>query len=102
MDKETILRKYRQTKQDEGQERVHQLSDDGAFIGMLIVAVFIMVYQVYYDVPFGDVTALLFSFLAIGNFYRYKAMKTTAYFIWGIVYSAISIGFFILYVWQTL
>lgn len=101
MQKDELLQKYRSEQQDEGKDHVNQSADAKAFSGMLIFAVLIMVYQMYKNVPFGDVTALLFSFLAIGGFYRYRTTTEKHFLYLSIVNAVICIGFIVWYVIQT-
>lgn len=102
MQRDELLQKYRSERQDEGKDHVNDSTDAKAFSGMLIFAVLIIVYQVYKDVPFGDVIALLFSFLAFGGFYRYHATKAKHFLLMGVLNAAICIGFIVWYVIQTL
>lgn len=102
MQRDKLLQKYRNERQDEGKEHINNLADAKAFSGMLIFAVLIMAYQAYKNVPFGDVTALLFSFLTIGAFYRYQTTKEKHFIYMSVLNAIICIGFIVWYVLQTL
>ena len=101
MQKEELLRKYRNEQQDEGKDHINHSADTKAFYGMLVFAVLIMVYQVYTDAPFGDVPAMLYSFLAIGSFSRYRTTKEKYYLYMTILNAAICITFIVGYILQT-
>lgn len=101
MQKDELLQKYRSEQKDEGREHVNHSADSKGFTAMSILAVLLMVYQMYKDVPFGDVAMLLFSFLAVGGFYRYKETKEKEILLLSFVNSFICIGFIVWYVIQT-
>lgn len=101
MQKEELLRKYRNEQQDEGKDHVNHSADTNAFYGMLVFAVLIMVYQVYTDAPFGDVPAMLYCFLAIGSFSRYRITKEKYHLYMTILNAAICITFIVGYILQT-
>lgn len=102
MQRDELLQKYRKGQQDEGKDYVNDSADTKAFYGMLILAVLIMLYQLYKNIAFGDVTALLFSFLALGGFYRYHVTKAKHFLLTAGLNAAICIGSIVWYVFQTL
>lgn len=102
MNKEELLRKYRNEEQDEGKDYVNQSADTFAFYGMIVFASLIMIYQIYADIAFGDVTSLLFSFIAIGGFQRYRKTKKTYFLTSAIFNTVISIACITWYIYSTL
>ncbi|MFD2116949.1 DUF6442 family protein [Paenibacillus yanchengensis] len=102
MQKDELLEKYRSEKQDEGRDHLNHVSDSKGFSVMMVLAVLFMIYQIYKDVPFGDVPALLFSFLAVGGFHRYKKTREKDILIFSLFSSVVCIGFIIWYVIQTI
>lgn len=101
MHKDELLQIYHSEQQDEGRDHVNNVSDSKGFSAMCVLAVLFMVYQIYKDVPFGDVAALLFSFLAVGGFYRYKKTHEKDILILSLFNSLVCIGFIVWYVVQT-
>ncbi len=83
-------------------EQINVKSDAKAFQGMCLVAVAIIMYQSQKGLPFGDVPALLFTFLSIGMFYRYRALKDKVNLIWGIGTGLTAILLLVLYVLKTM
>ncbi len=85
MNKEEILKKYKEEGVDEGREHNNQQEDDAGFWGLIFLSLLVMIYQVLMELPFGDIPALLFCFVSIGSFARYKADKDKSHLIRGIL-----------------
>ncbi|WP_062532980.1 DUF6442 family protein [Jeotgalibaca dankookensis] len=101
MKKEDILNRYRQEEDDEGQTRMNTISDDQGFYAINFLAFILMGYQIFKDLPFGAVPALLFVFLSTGAFSRYK-MTQEKLFLWmGLLTGLLCLGSLSWYVIQT-
>ncbi|MBK5253851.1 MAG: hypothetical protein JJE03_05275 [Peptostreptococcaceae bacterium] len=101
MKKEDVLKKYRQENEDEGQTHINTQADLYGFYGISFLALLLMVYQAIKELPFGDVPALLFTFLSIGAFFRYKAAQEKP-FLWMSMFTGLMcLGFLVWYVIQT-
>ena len=72
MEKEEILKKYRQEGMDEGREEANRRGDDAGFYAMCVLALLLMLYQAFTGQAFGDVAAVLFVFSSVGSFARYR------------------------------
>lgn len=81
MKREEILRKYRQEGVDEGREQMHDRGDGAGFLAMCVLAILIMIYQLWRGLPQGSIQALLFVFLSVGAWSRYRAARETG-FLW--------------------
>lgn len=102
MDKEKILERYRSENIDEGKDHTNNYSDDQGFYAMCLLALGLMCYQAFNNLPFGDIASLLFIFMCVGGFYRYKRMKDRGYLIFSLINGTIGITFLIWYVIQTI
>lgn len=101
MKKEDILKKYREENEDEGQKHINTKSDLKAFYGLSFLALLLMGYQAIKELPFGDVPALLFVFLSVGAFSRYKSTQEK-HFLWMSIFTGLMcLGFLLWYVIQT-
>ncbi|MCA9766384.1 MAG: hypothetical protein KC455_08195 [Carnobacterium sp.] len=101
MEKEEILKRYRKTGEDEGKTDVNTQSDLQGFYGLSFLSLLIMGYQIYRELPFGDIPALLFVFLSVGAFFRYKASKENHYLWMSIVTGLLCISLLVWYIIQT-
>ncbi|MFL2133268.1 DUF6442 family protein [Desemzia sp. FAM 24101] len=102
MDKEKILEKYRSEKKDEGKDYDNDYSDNQGFYAMCFLAILLMTYQIFNDLPFGDIAALLFAFMAVGGFYRYKLRKDKGDLYFSLFTGMVGLAFLIWYVVQTI
>ena len=102
MDKEKILLKYRSENKDEGKDYTNEYSDNQGFYAMCFLAIGLMTYQIFSDLPYGDITALLFTFMAVGGFYRYKLRKDKGDLLFSLINGVIGLAFLIWYVIQTI
>ena len=101
MKKEDILKKYREENEDEGQTHINIKSDLYGFYGLSFVALLLMVYQGFRALPFGDVPALLFVFLSVGAFFRYRSTQEK-HFLWMSIFTGLMcLAFLSWYVIQT-
>lgn len=102
MDKEEILNKYRSENNDEGKNHENNHADDQGFYSLCFLALLIMMYQIFNNLPFGDITALLFAFMATGGFSRYRLRKEKGILYFSIVNSFLCAAFLIWYILQTI
>ena len=72
MEKEEILKKYRQEGVDEGREEANRRGDDAGFYALCGLSFLLMIYQAFTNQVFGDVAAVLFVFSSVGSFARYR------------------------------
>lgn len=101
MKKEEILNRYRQEDSDEGRTHINTISDSQGFYGLNFLAFILMGYQIFKDLPFGAVPALLFVFLSTGAFSRYKVTQAK-HFLWmALLTGVICLGSISWYVIQT-
>lgn len=52
MNKEEILKKYKEEGVDEGREHNNQQGDDAGFWGLIFLSLLVMIYQVLMELPF--------------------------------------------------
>lgn len=102
MKKEELLEKYRQEQQDEGKDDSNRKGDEHGFIALCLLSILLVVYQTIKNQPFGAVTALLFIFLSVGSFSRYRRNPDRATLLFGIITGLVTLGSLFLYVMQTL
>ena len=102
MQKEKILKSYRNEKSDEGNDYINNTSDEKSFFAMFMLIMLITIYKIYMDLPFGDTGAIPLSFLSFHSFNRYKQTKEKDTLVYGIVAGFIGIAFLVWYVIETI
>ncbi len=102
MKKEEILKKYKEEGVDEGREHNNQRGDDVGFWGLVFLSLLIMIYQVLMKLPFGDIPAVLFCFMSIGAFSRYKADKDKMHILLGVITAIECLACLSWYIWRTM
>lgn len=84
MKKEEVLEMYRNEGVDEGKEHINYASDNYGFYALCGMSMLLMLYQIHFELPFGDIPAALFAFTSIGGFARYKTEKNKTTLLLGI------------------
>ena len=102
MEKEEILKKYRQEGVDEGREEANRRGDDAGFYAMCVLALLLMLYQAFTGQVFGDVAAVLFVFSSVGSFARYRTDRDRFFLGMGILPVVLCLGSLGWYIWHTL
>ena len=102
MKKEDVLKKYKAEGIDEGQEYRNERGDEAGFFGLLFLSLALMIYQSWRGLPFGDISAVLFCFLSVGMFYRYKLDGDKTKLALGILTGIACLAALGWYVWKTL
>ena len=101
MKKEDILKKSKYENEDDEQTYINMKSDLNSFYGLSFLALLLMGYQAIKGLPFGDLPALLFIFLSVGAFFRYKWTQKK-HFLWMSIFTGLlCLGFLFWYVLQT-
>ena len=101
MNEEEIL-KNKEEGVDKEREHNNQLGDDAGFWGLIFLSLLIMIYQALMKLPFGDIPALLFCFVSIGSFARYKTNKDRSHLIRGILTAIACIACLAWYILDTI
>lgn len=101
MNNEEIMERYKNEGVDEGRDHINQHGDANGFYTLCGLALILIIYKVWINQSFGDVSSLLFIFLSSGSFFRYKRKKDKVY-LWGAVaYGVITLASLVWYVWDT-
>lgn len=102
MNKEDILKKYKEEGVDEGVNNINEKSDNQGFYALCFLSMILMTYQAFNNQPVGDIASLMFVFLSVGAFSRYKLRKERDDLFFGIVMGVLCVAFLIWYIIQTI
>lgn len=102
MNKEEILKRFKAEGVDEGRDHINRKGDDAGIWGLAFLSLLIMIYQGVMKVPLGDIPAILFCFLSIGAFSRYKDDKEKTHLALGVITGIACLACLGCYVWQTM
>lgn len=102
MEKEEILKKYKEEGVDEGEVVANENSDSHGFYALCFLAMILMIYQSFKNQLFEDVASLLFVFLSVGAFSRYKIRKEKDHLVFGIVTGVLCVAFLFWYIIKTI
>lgn len=102
MKKEDILKKYKEEGTDEGKEHTNKYGDDYGFYALCGLSMLLMIYKIWSNQPYGDIASLLFIFLSVGSFYRYKKEKNRSFIYFGTVTGVLCLAFLVWYIWETI
>lgn len=102
MNKKEILERYKNEGEDEGKENNNRQGDLQGFYALCFLSQFLMFYQVWIKQPFGDVASLMFVFLSVGAFSRYKLEKDKSHLMFGILTGIACLACLGWYIWKTI
>lgn len=73
MDANEILRRSRISGEDEGRDFVNKKANGHGFVALCLTVIALASYKAAKGLPVGDITSLMFIFLSVGMFARYRA-----------------------------
>ena len=98
MEREELLKKFKNNQEDEGIIYVENVSSEYGFKAMLLLTILLMLYQKVKTQPTGNVTSIMFVFLAFSNLKKYKYTKKRGDLIAGVFYLFLCLTFIAFYV----
>lgn len=98
MEREELLKKFKNEQEDEGMIYIENASSEYGFKAMMLLTIFLMLYQKIKNQPTGNVTSIMFVFLAFSNLIKYKYTKKRANLIAGVFYLFLCLTFIAFYV----
>ena len=72
-------------------------ADTAGFVGMCIFALIVMALQLYFGLPFGEIPAILMSFVAVSLFARFRTTRDRTFIALGFIAALASLSFLCLY-----
>ncbi len=101
MNNDEIIERYKNEGVDEGRDNINQYGDTNGFYALCGLALVLTLYKVWMEQPFGDVFSLLFVFLSVGSFFRYKKKKSKGHLWAFVVYGLVCLASLVWYVFVT-
>lgn len=101
MEREELLKRFKNNQEDEGTNYVENVSSEYGFKAMLLLTIFLMLYQKVKTQPTGNVTSIMFVFLAFSNFKKYKHTKKRLDLVSGLFYLFLCLTFISFYMVKT-
>lgn len=102
MNKEEIIKKYKEEGVDEGENNINENSDRHGFYALCFLSMILMTYQSFRNQLYQDIASLLFVFLSVGLFSRYKITKERSDLIYGILTGVLCVAFLVGYIIKTI
>ncbi|AMB95952.1 DUF6442 family protein [Aerococcus urinae] len=97
-EKERILAKYRSDNQDEYQQHLIKKADDYGFAAMCVVAIILMAIKAINGQSIADIEVILFTFISVNFYKRYKISQEKSALILLIFTSVLNIAFFLRFI----
>ena len=98
MDREEILRRNKQTQQDEGEKFIEDRSRRMGEIGLGIFFILLWGYKTWKGLPGQDLLALFWGYLGLGYIEKYRYYKTTSSLVSAICGMIAAVAFALRYV----
>lgn len=101
MEREELLKKFKNNQEDEGIIYVENVSSEYGFKAMLFLTILLMLYQKVKTQPTGNVTSIMFVFLAFSSLKKYSYTKKRLDLVSGLFYLFLCLTFIAFYVVKT-
>jgi|SRR3712207_4191654 len=85
MNKEEVLKRSRKSGIDEMQKDIEKVSNVYGLKIILLLAIIFLIYKKLHNIPYADMTAIIFAQISVAGFYKYSKLKDKLFLIAGVL-----------------